>query len=234
MNTRQKLTLGIAAIFMVTLTIVGVTYAYFVTRVVEGTQSKIETTTATLATVEYLDGNDTITLANAIPGETSSKKTFSVKNNNDAPATYSIVLTSEDGATKFISTTDAAACYNASTEDDTNCYTGSTKYNNVYYRLYEVDAAGDAVGNPLSADGATLTLSDTVFGVNVERTGENTVQTILNNVSSGCVTAPDTEGCTVIAAGDTKYYVLELYYADAKANQNIENLASLSVKVDIQ
>ena len=39
MNTKQKLTLGIAAIFMVTLTIVGVTYAYFVTRVT-GTASE--------------------------------------------------------------------------------------------------------------------------------------------------------------------------------------------------
>ena len=47
MSTRQKLTLGIAAIFMVTLTIIGVTYAYFVTRVnVQGTETKAEITTA--------------------------------------------------------------------------------------------------------------------------------------------------------------------------------------------
>ena len=48
MNTKQKLTLGIAAIFMVTLTIIGVTYAYFVTRVnTTGTE-----TTAIIKTAE--------------------------------------------------------------------------------------------------------------------------------------------------------------------------------------
>ena len=64
MNTKQKLTLGIAAIFMVTLTIVGVTYAYFVTQVTTETPAAVDVSTANVGSVEYRVGNgnsDTVT-----------------------------------------------------------------------------------------------------------------------------------------------------------------------------
>ena len=48
MNTKQKLTLGNAAIFMDTLTRVGVTYAYFVTRVNYTQEAEVQVQAATI------------------------------------------------------------------------------------------------------------------------------------------------------------------------------------------
>ena len=83
MNTRQKLTLGIAAIFMVTLTIVGVTYAYFVTRVTgDLTEQTVDVTTATIGEVRYEDeGSDVVEFTNVLPG-VSKYKVFSVINDS--------------------------------------------------------------------------------------------------------------------------------------------------------
>ena len=92
MNTKQKLTLGIAAIFMVTLTIIGVTYAYFVTRVnYTGTE-----TTAVIKTAEIgssLNIKDAIVLENAIPGQ-SVYKAFSVTTGSASDVPFSILITS--------------------------------------------------------------------------------------------------------------------------------------------
>ena len=94
MNTRQKLTLGIAAIFMVTLTIVGVTYAFFVTRVkTTNGPTTADVEMAKLASVEYAEGNGLITMDNVIPSDVEYK-TFKVLNNNTNQSQYSIILAS--------------------------------------------------------------------------------------------------------------------------------------------
>lgn len=113
MNTRQKLTLGIAAIFMVTLTIVGVTYAYFVTRVTGTLTESAVIQTAQVGSVIYEDGNctkatqegactanDVVTLNDILPG-TTTYKSFRVT--NEATQTtingqYTIYLESWPGA----------------------------------------------------------------------------------------------------------------------------------------
>ena len=91
MNTKQKLTLGIAAIFMVTLTIIGVTYAYFVTRVnYTGTE-----TTAVIRTAEIgssINPGDEIVLDNAIPGQ-SVWKSFAVNTGSEADVPFAIKIT---------------------------------------------------------------------------------------------------------------------------------------------
>ena len=91
MNTRQKLTLGIAAIFMVTLTIIGVTYAYFVTRVnYTGTE-----TTAIIETAEIgssINIQAPITINNAIPGATTWKA-FAVSTASQQGVPFSIMIT---------------------------------------------------------------------------------------------------------------------------------------------
>ena len=69
MNTRQKLTLGIAAIFMVTLTIVGVTYAYFVTRVSGDITESVNIKTATVGSVEYVPGKKKLGLFSVLTTE---------------------------------------------------------------------------------------------------------------------------------------------------------------------
>ena len=99
MNTRQKLTLGIAAIFMVTLTIVGVTYAYFVTRVTGTVTESVNVQTAEVGSVIYENGNgtsDVVTLNDILPG-TTLYKSFRVTNqatNAGAIGSYTIFMES--------------------------------------------------------------------------------------------------------------------------------------------
>lgn len=94
MNTRQKLTLGIAAIFMVTLTVIGVTYAYFVTRInyTNGTATAV-IETATIGS-SYQDDNQLITLTDILPGQVVYK-TFAVNNASDVPVSFAVTLASK-------------------------------------------------------------------------------------------------------------------------------------------
>lgn len=146
MNTRQKLTLGIAAIFMVTLTIVGVTYAYFVTRVDGDITESVNVSTATLGDVTYVAGNgtgDLVELKNVIPGN-AVYKSFSVKNTNTTTLanggalSYYNIITSNTATAyteQFIHSADGknatitAACYGytGGTFDDTTDYTRATQ-----------------------------------------------------------------------------------------------------------
>lgn len=94
MNTRQKLTLGIAAIFMVTLTIVGVTYAYFLTRV-EGDDNTdtLNVQTAEVGDIVYKDINGgELSIENALPG-TEMYYQFSVANLGEQTQAFELFLT---------------------------------------------------------------------------------------------------------------------------------------------
>lgn len=92
MNTKEKLTLGIAAIFMITLAIVGVTYAYFVTRITYSESASTTIKTANII-VTYGDGNGEVALTDVEPGVVTYKG-FTVKNESDIAAPYAVVLTS--------------------------------------------------------------------------------------------------------------------------------------------
>ena len=151
MSTRQKLTLGIAAIFMVTLTIVGVTYAYFVTQVQTGTEAVVDVKTANVGSVEYQVGNgtnDVITLTDVLPG-TTMYKTFKVFNNTEdttSSSQYNVFLTSKatSNTAHFVHATDDTGCYVSGVKASnvegatTTCFDG-TAYNNVKVTLYKVD-----------------------------------------------------------------------------------------------
>lgn len=163
MNTRQKLTLGIAAIFMVTLTIVGVTYAFFVTRVnAPQGNTTVDVQTAELASVEYAEGNGLVTMDNVIPGDVEYKA-FRVLNNNVNQSQYSVILASAKAADdiSFVHTTATnvtTVCYDdgaydllhSANPDKTEgsayntlistCYEAGADYNSIKYDLYEVTA----------------------------------------------------------------------------------------------
>ena len=248
MNTRQKLTLGIAAIFMVTLTIVGVTYAYFVTRVSGDITESVDIKTATVGSVEYVPGNgtdDNVKLENVLPG-TVLYKTFSVRNTEtDAKANsnYSVFLTSTPtaGKAQFVHATATDACYKTTAYNSlgksvtgdgsatgtatATCF-DATAYNNVYVTLYKVTATDAA---KFANDGKTLpaevTLGTPVFAEAKLAAAAGIVDTaatqdIANNVQ--------------IAGNTTDYYVLKVEYRSVKGNQNIENLAALTIKASIK
>lgn len=248
MNTRQKLTLGIAAIFMVTLTIVGVTYAYFVTRVSGDTTESVDIKTATVGSVEYVPGNggkDYIELTGVLPG-TTLYKTFSVKNTEtdaNANSNYNVFLTSTPTANKaqFVHGTVPADCYKTTagnslgksvTGDGTADVTATatcfdaTAYNNVYVTLYKVTAADAA---KFADDGKTLpadvTLENPVFAEANLAAAAGIVDTAATQ---------DLASDVQIAGNATDYYVLKVEYKSVDGNQNIENLAALTIKASIK
>ena len=93
MNRRQKIIVSVTGIFLVLLLLVGLTYAYFLTRITGNTNDKsISVSTANLALV-YGDGNGIITASGIQPGVTLESKTFSVTNNgNSTVSDYQIYL----------------------------------------------------------------------------------------------------------------------------------------------
>ena len=94
MNRRQKIILSLTVIGIVLLVIIGLTYAYFLTRINGNTETKsISVSTANLALV-YGDGNDLITGTNILPGTSLEPKTFTVTNQGNAKTGY--VVTIED------------------------------------------------------------------------------------------------------------------------------------------
>ncbi len=84
MNRKQRIIISVTGIFIVLLILVGLTYAYFLTRIQGNTNTKsISVTTADLK-LTYGDGNGDITAEKIQPGTTIDTKTFTVKNEGNA------------------------------------------------------------------------------------------------------------------------------------------------------
>ncbi len=103
MNRRQKIIVSVTGIFLVLLLLVGLTYAYFLTRVTGNTNDKsISVKTANLALV-YGDGNGILEVGDVVsPGDTvkfktstgatANSKTFTVTNDGNATTDYVVVI----------------------------------------------------------------------------------------------------------------------------------------------
>ena len=102
MNRRQKIIVSVTGIFLVLLIIVGLTYAYFLTKINGNENTKsISVTTANLALV-YGDGNGIISAEKIQPGTTLAKKEFTVSNEGNATTDYVVLL--EDVKVTYAST----------------------------------------------------------------------------------------------------------------------------------
>jgi len=103
MNRRQKIIVSITGIFIVLLALVGLTYAYFLTRITGNENDKsISVTTANLELVydevddEYIIGENEI----IEPGKEFDEKVFTVTNNGNATIdNYAVIL--EDVSTTY-------------------------------------------------------------------------------------------------------------------------------------
>ena len=93
MNKKQKIIVSVVGITIVLLALLGLTYAYFLTRIQGNTNDKsISVTTANLE-LTYADGNGTITSNNIMPGTTLTDKEFTVTNNGNATVNnYAVYL----------------------------------------------------------------------------------------------------------------------------------------------
>ena len=213
MNTKQKLTLGIAAIFMVTLTIVGVTYAYFVTQVQTGTPAAADVTTATFGEITFVKEGESVTL-DAMAGNETETLNYHVENTGDSALSYDNVIRQVAGNPKFISSLTSAEaspladCYNL-TDDVTPATAPQTCYNGAYY--------------------------DNITVVVTRYTDEGRSQgaTEVYNGKLATALSTDIETNVPIAAKTTHYYTITVTHNDAGKNQNLEQTAKVTVIPDI-
>ena len=93
MNRKQKIIVSVVGITIVLLALLGLTYAYFLTRIQGNTNNKsISVTTADLKLV-YDDGSDGVVGGeNLLPSDTVYTKTFTVKNEGNANVEYGVYL----------------------------------------------------------------------------------------------------------------------------------------------
>ena len=92
MNRKQRIIVSVTGIFLVLLILVGLTYAYFLTRIKGNTNDKsISITTANLE-IEYKDNNDIIIGDRIEPGTILPTKVFTVTNNGGKSVEYSVGL----------------------------------------------------------------------------------------------------------------------------------------------
>lgn len=234
MNTKQKLTLGIAAIFMVTLTIVGVTYAYFVTRVTGTTSESVNVQTATVGALEFqnCEGGEyvatstaTAKLTDVMPGASVSKA-FAVMNADTVNAQkFTVQLTTgvPSGKNKFMHTDDDTNCYGdlpLSNEEGTvaTCFVDGKAYNHIKVELFK--ANGKCTTEAVGAAIATL-----------KPTYNATLGASYQDLTT---TKEDIAAATDDSTPTYNNYFVKVTYEDAGKNQNIENLAGLDLQVDIK
>ena len=79
MKKKTMIIVSIVGITIVLLALIGLTYAYFLTRIQGNTNNKSISLTTADVSVEYYEGNGLVTLDKMMPGDKFTK-TFNVKN----------------------------------------------------------------------------------------------------------------------------------------------------------
>ena len=120
MNRKQKIIVSITGIFLVLMILVGLTYAYFLTKITGNTNEKsISVTTADLKLI-YNDGSDgVIGGENLLPSETEYSKTFTVKNEGNTNIEYGVYLI--DVINQFVRKDDVKYTLNCTTDGTITC-----------------------------------------------------------------------------------------------------------------
>ena len=91
-NVQRRLITSMIAIVLLLITIVGITYAYFISRVVGNTNPDSASVSAGRLELTYKDGNGLIELLKIKPGTTLETKTFTVKNTGTGNIEYYDVI----------------------------------------------------------------------------------------------------------------------------------------------
>ncbi len=120
MNRKQKIIVSITGIVLVSLILIGLTYAYFLTQITGNTNTKsISVTTADLKLV-YNDGSDGVIGGELIePSDTVYTKTFTVKNDGNANIEYGVYLV--DVINQFVRKDDIKYTLNCTTDGTIAC-----------------------------------------------------------------------------------------------------------------
>ena len=96
MNRKQRIIVSVVGIFIVLLTLVGITYGYFLTRIQGNTNTTSITVTTADLKLTYGDGNGKIEPVGLIEPGFNQTKTFTVKNDGNAIVSYSIIFEDVD------------------------------------------------------------------------------------------------------------------------------------------
>ena len=136
MSKRQKIIISITGIFLVLLILVGLTYAYFLTKITGNTNTKsISVTTANLQ-IKYSDNSTEILGKNLVLEPSSNEigsKTFTVTNEGNANTSYVVVIEnvsitkSTDGTTTTFESNDFRYTLTCTKKDGANCDGVSTQ-----------------------------------------------------------------------------------------------------------
>ena len=120
MNRKQKIIVSITGIILVSLILIGLTYAYFLTKITGNTNSKsINITTADLKLV-YNDGSDGVIGGELIePSDTVYQKIFTVKNEGNTNIEYGVYLI--DVINQFVRKEDIKYTLDCTTDGTITC-----------------------------------------------------------------------------------------------------------------
>ena len=91
-NRKHKVIISIIGITIVMLALLGITYAYYLTRIEGNTNTNSISITTSKLELLYSDGNKELNIENLIPGQTIAKKTFSVENTGNDLIEYGVFL----------------------------------------------------------------------------------------------------------------------------------------------
>ena len=164
MNRKQRIIVSITGIFIVMLALVGLTYAYYLTRITGNEAEKsISVTTANLE-LRYDDASEDIILDGAMPNTTRTK-TFTVTNNGNAKVTdYQVYL--ENVVNELERKDDLVYTLTCETNDETN----SPCTNEIEEETTFPSINGTVLTNSLDTDDVhTYTLTLTYKEMNVDQ-----------------------------------------------------------------
>jgi len=215
MNRKQRIIVSITGIFIVLLALVGLTYAYFLTRITGNENEKsISVTTANLELV-YGDGTTTILEPDTklIPSSTEvGTKDFTVTNNGE-DTSYTVLI--EDTETYYATN----GSYKAA-DGSTVTYTANepTEFvsNDFRYTLTCTITSTDETRNGTSCNGSTH--KKVAVGINEQK---------LFPINGGVMASNN------IAKGDVHTYQLKFWYIDTGVDQSLDMNKTYQAKVNI-
>lgn len=127
MKRKNKIILLSTIIFLILITLILITYGYYLTNINGNTNDKSVTASIAYLELTYNDGNGLISANNIIPGENITTKTFSVENTgNKKVVNYVVYL--EDVINTFEDKNDLKLTLNCTSSINSNCMGNNTIY----------------------------------------------------------------------------------------------------------
>ena len=220
-----KIAIAIVAMFVVALSVVGFTYAYFTASVARNQDEKTTEVTAGMLEVNYTQ-NKTMTAQKVIPGwESDGLHYFGTETVDGELRTKALVATDDaDVTAKGLTAADGITKPAAFNVASTARSTGKSTY---VIKLIDI-TNGVAAKN--AADAANLTYE--LYSVNAADT--YTGGTLVNS-GQLAVSGQDMilSEAIEIDQGATQYYYLTLKYKDTEASQNDSQAASIKATVKV-